>query len=122
MRLPLSWVKYVLLGRTTSKFAQVRETLTKLLTQQVLDVSEHPLGECLLYRVNQVINRNFEDFTLKFADDTPNFTAYSKGHVLAEEPGTQYRCEYDGEAIVFPNANVAIGQRALLTVVPTELE
>jgi succinylglutamate desuccinylase len=42
--------------------------------------------------------------------------------VLASENGKDYIAEHEGEAIVFPNANVAIGQRALLTVVPTTLE
>ena len=70
----------------------------------------------------QVINRNEEQFTLHFDDDTPNFTDYPKGTVLASETGKEYVAEQDGEAIVFPNAKVAIGQRALLTVVPTTLD
>ncbi|MBU3022602.1 succinylglutamate desuccinylase [Aestuariibacter sp. A3R04] len=75
-----------------------------------------------LFRVNQVINRTTENFTLHFDASTPNFAGFSKGESLASDGEKAYLAEYDGEAIVFPNANVALGQRALLTVVPTKLE
>ena len=62
-----------------------------------------------------------DDFRLNFADDTPNFTDFKKGDLLASETGTDYRAQVDGEAIVFPNDKVPVGQRALLTVKPCEL-
>ena len=62
------------------------------------------------------------DLMLHFDEDTPNFMDYKAGTVLASEPNKEYVATQDGEAIVFPNAKVAIGQRALLTVVPTTLE
>jgi succinylglutamate desuccinylase len=104
-----------------SQFAQAVDSLTQLLTVVRLDLPHYNEDDFLLYRVNQVINKSTDDFSLNFADDEPNFTDYPKGHLLAQDSGKQYRAEYDGEAIVFPNAQVAIGQRALLTVVPTRL-
>jgi succinylglutamate desuccinylase len=74
-----------------------------------------------IYTVNQVINKQKDDFKLHFADDLANFSDFNEGDILASESGTEYRAQMSGEAIVFPNAKVEIGQRALLTVVPCEL-
>ncbi|MEC9277217.1 MAG: succinylglutamate desuccinylase, partial [Pseudomonadota bacterium] len=104
-----------------SRFEDARKAITQLITQAEYAPTVD-MNELDIYRVNQVINRNEEQFTLHFDDDTPNFTDYPKGTVLASETGKEYVAEQDGEAIVFPNAKVAIGQRALLTVVPTTLE
>ena len=104
-----------------SRFEDARQAITQLITQAEYAPTVD-MDELDIYRVSQVINRNEEQFTLHFDDDTPNFTDYPKGTVLASEPGKEYVAEQDGEAIVFPNAKVAIGQRALLTVVPTTLE
>ncbi|WP_421713204.1 succinylglutamate desuccinylase [Alteromonas abrolhosensis] len=104
-----------------SRFEDARKAITQLITQAEYAPTVD-MNELDIYRVNQVINRNEEQFTLHFDDDTPNFTDYPKGTVLASEQGKEYVAEQDGEAIVFPNAKVAIGQRALLTVVPTTLE
>ena len=104
-----------------SRFADAKNALMQLITEQDFSPSVK-MDDLDIYRVNQVINRQEEAFTLHFDDDTPNFTDYPKGTVLASEPGKEYVAEQDGEAIVFPNAKVAIGQRALLTVVPTTLD
>jgi succinylglutamate desuccinylase len=104
-----------------SRFEDARKAITQLITQAEYAPTVD-MNALDIYRVNQVINRNEEQFTLHFDDDTHNFTDYPKGTVLASEPGKEYVAEQDGEAIVFPNAKVAIGQRALLTVVPTTLE
>lgn len=103
------------------RFEDAKNAITQLITQDDYAPSVN-IKDLDIYRVNQVINRNEEQFELHFDDDTPNFTDYPKGTVLASEPGKQYVAEQDGEAIVFPNAKVAIGQRALLTVVPTTLD
>ncbi|AWL12124.1 Succinylglutamate desuccinylase [Saliniradius amylolyticus] len=104
-----------------TRFEKARQTLTALVSQAELSFPAYNPDDFHIYEVNQVINRTKEDFRLNFADDTPNFTDYPKGTVLAEEPGATYVAEQDGEAIVFPNAKVALGQRALLTVVPTTI-
>ncbi|GFD68834.1 succinylglutamate desuccinylase [Alteromonas sp. KUL106] len=103
------------------RFEDAKNAITQLITQDNYAPTVD-MNDLDIYRVNQVINRNEEQFELHFDDDTPNFTDYPKGTVLASEPGKQYVAEQDGEAIVFPNAKVAIGQRALLTVVPTTLD
>nr|WP_232362619.1 succinylglutamate desuccinylase [Salinimonas chungwhensis] len=102
------------------RFADARQAITQLITQDDYTPSVD-MSTVDIYTVNQVINKHQDDFTLHFADDTPNFTDFNAGTVLATETGAEYVTQQDGEAIVFPNANVAIGQRAILTVVPTTL-
>lgn len=105
-----------------TRFTKVVESLTQLLTLMDLDLGEYDENKLLLYRVNQVINKESDGFELNFAEDVPNFTDYPKGHTLARDENRVYSAEFNNEAIVFPNANVAIGQRALLTVVPARLD
>lgn len=104
-----------------TRFEQARKMLTRLVTETEILLPEFRDEDFLIYRVNQVIDKHKDDFCLHFDDDTPNFTDYEKATVLASEDGQQYIAEFDGEAIVFPNANVAIGQRALLTVIPSTI-
>jgi succinylglutamate desuccinylase len=102
-------------------FTHVIDMLTQLITQQepVLPVrSECPMH---IYDVKQVIDKRSTNFTLHFADNIPNFTDFKKGTLLATDGDIEYRTLEDGEAIVFPNSNVALGQRALLTVVPCDI-
>ena len=72
--------------------------------------------------VHKEVVKHNESFKLTFADDVANFTAFNQGDVFATEDGTEIKADQNGEAIVFPNAHVANGQRALLTVVPTNIE
>ncbi|MCY7296358.1 succinylglutamate desuccinylase [Alteromonas sp. a30] len=104
-----------------SRFEEARQTLFGFATDAEFNLVDYRSEDFLIYKINQIINRGKEDFSLNFAEDEPNFSDFKKGEVLAQETGTQYIAEQDGEAIVFPNAKVAIGQRALLTVVPCEL-
>lgn len=104
-----------------SRFEGARKAFTALVSESDF-YPQADLDALYVYRVNQVINRQHEEFKLHFADDTPNFSDFKAGAVLASEPELEYKAQQDGEAIVFPNANVAIGQRALLTVVPTKVE
>ena len=102
-------------------FTEVRQTLTALICDQELPLKAFDDANFLIYKVNQVINKLKPDFRLNFADDMPNFSDFPLNHVLATETDTEYKTEFEGEAIVFPNADVEIGQRALLTVIPTKI-
>lgn len=104
-----------------SRFEEARKTLVNFATDLDFNLTDYRSEEFLIYKINQIVNRTKENFSLNFGDDTPNFMDFPKGYVLAQEPGAQYIAQQDGEAIVFPNAKVAIGQRALLTVIPCEL-
>ena len=102
-------------------FSDVVTTLTKLICGEELALKNFNDADFLIYEVNQVINKQQTDFVLNFALDAPNFSDFPKDHLLASETGCEYRAQFAGEAIVFPNADVEIGQRALLTVIPTKI-
>lgn len=104
-----------------SSFTSVNRMLRNLLEEDVLVLPEYSQCPLEIYTVNQVIDKHQTDFTLHFTDDIANFTQFKKGQVFASETGNVYKAQFDGEAIVFPNAAVGIGQRALLTVIPHEL-
>lgn len=103
-----------------AKFAKADAALRALLVEDdlCLEVNHNDL---MLYSVNQVVIKKKEDFRLHFDADTPNFTPFAKGAIIASERGRNIEAQVDQEAIVFPNADVPVGQRALLTVVPKSL-
>lgn len=104
-----------------SQFKQVKTTLTRLVSGDDLQLKPFDETDFHIFTVAQVINRHHENFILNFSDDAPNFTDFPKDYVLAIDGGREVKTQQNGEAIIFPNANVAIGQRALLTVVPAPL-
>ena len=104
-----------------ANFSDIIISLTKLLTAEPLQLKPYCAEDYNLFTIYQVINRNHEHFILHFSDDVENFTSFPIGTVIATDGNKDYKIEKEGEAIIFPNANVAIGQRALLTVAPTSL-
>jgi succinylglutamate desuccinylase len=104
------------------KFSQVKETLTSLVTQESLSFKSYDESDFDIYEIFQTINRTGQQFDLNFSDDVENFTDFPKGFVLATDDGIEIKTQQEGEAIIFPNADVAIGQRALLTVIPTSID
>lgn len=104
-----------------SKFAASKQTVIDLLKGETYSGDKFDKSHYQLMTVYREINKQYDDFSLCFADDTANFAEFKQGDVLASENGNNIMVEKDGEAIVFPNANVEIGQRAILTVLPTDI-
>jgi len=102
-------------------FSDVIATLTQLICAAELQLKNYANSDFLIYEVNQTINKQHDDFVLNFAADAPNFSDFPKDYLLASETDCEYHTQFAGEAIVFPNADVEIGQRALLTVIPTNI-
>jgi len=105
-----------------SKFVQVRETLIHLISEQVLSLPAYCADDYNIFEIDQTINKETEHFALNFADDVENFTDFPIGFVLAKDGEIEHKVRTQGESIIFPNANVALGQRALLTVKPTTID
>jgi len=103
------------------KFTGVIGSLTALISGQPLALIEYKKEDFSFFEINQVIDRHCNDFTLNFSDDVENFTDFAIGTVIAQDGEQEIKTQQTGEAIIFPNANVAIGQRALLTVIPVEV-
>jgi succinylglutamate desuccinylase len=105
-----------------ARFSAIKRSLNALVSDTSYQAPECDMSEFNIYRVNQTILRQTESFKLHFDDDIPNFTPFAKNSVMAMDGERSYSAEYDGEAIVFPNAKVAMGQRALLTIVKCDLQ
>lgn len=105
----------------TGNFAKVTQCLTALLSEQSLHLSKYHESDFNFFKIEQVIVRHHQDFNLHFNDDVENFTEFPIGTVIATDGEQKIKTQQQGEAIIFPNANVAIGQRAMLTVVPVSI-
>lgn len=104
-----------------ARFTKADSTLRGLISGKLGDYTPFQLEQFQLYEVFRAINKQTQDFKLHFADDVENFTSYPIGTLLATDGDIEYRVEREGEAIIFPNAKVAIGQRAMLMVVPKDV-
>ncbi len=104
-----------------TRFAACDHSLRRLVTGQQLVTTPFAEQNFNLFAVNRSINKQTEQFALKFANDIENFTQFPLGTLLAVDTDVEYRVEVEGEAIIFPNANVALGQRAMLLVKPVSI-
>lgn len=76
-----------------------------------------PAVPLLRYRVADRVVKRSAAFVLHVAAQVENFTPLPLGLVLAQDGAEQWRVEQPNACIVFPNPDVAIGQRAGLIVV-----
>ncbi len=58
------------------------------------------------------IIRTSEQWQFFVADDVSNFTTFKQGELISQDGSDEYRVQEAEEAIVFPNPNVPVGQRA----------
>ncbi|MDD1780789.1 succinylglutamate desuccinylase [Enterovibrio sp. ZSDZ35] len=100
-----------------TEFDALKSAFVALLSGTPLPESDdkHPF---LMYKVTRTITKTDASFSLTFSNDAANFTYFTSGEKLASENDVSYWAIEGGEAVVFPNANVAIGQRACLLVQP----
>ena len=96
------------------EFASIISGLTALIS----DTRDLTMLPSIVERFSVVgeVAKQTESFRLCFSDDTVNFTEFQKGDILAIDHNYQYVVSANGERILFPNENVAIGQRALVIV------
>ena len=103
-------------------FAACHQTLAQMISAEQLSVKEFDPKDFNIFEIYQTVNRENEDFFLHFSDDVKNFTDYPLDTLIATDGDKEFRTTRVGEAIIFPNAKVALGQRALLTVIPTSID
>lgn len=82
--------------------------------------AEHLPRDPMMYRVSRTIVRLHDDFDFMFDDDVENFTSFKHGEVFGHDGDKPLMAKNEGEAVVFPNRHVAIGQRAALMVCPVK--
>ncbi|ETX10623.1 succinylglutamate desuccinylase [Marinomonas ushuaiensis DSM 15871] len=103
-----------------SRFADLEKSLIFLIENSVL--SQKPLSDVNVFSVLNDLIKDDESYELSINDDVKNFTQFEKDYVLANSKKSQYQVEKTGDAIVFPNTNLPVGQRAGLIVRPIEIE
>ena len=106
-----------------SRFEAINQALMALISNATFpeltpDAIDHALK---LFAVKDALVKDHDDYQLTIADDVKNFTAFEQGFQLAHSSLGQYLVKSSGDAIIFPNANVPIGQRAGLVVRPIKL-
>ena len=104
---------------TFSYFAA--QSCKALISGEKLNTTEFNEADFNLYEVRRSIDKTTEAFKLHFADTIENFTTFDVGTLLASDEAVEYKVEVEGEAIIFPNPKVAIGQRAMLMVKPVSV-
>lgn len=78
-----------------------------------------PTRPLLRFRLAREIIKRSEQFVLRIPADIENFTPVSLGALLAEdEGGVRWVVEEQRARILFPMTDVAVGERAVLIVVP----
>ncbi|PSW06010.1 succinylglutamate desuccinylase [Photobacterium lipolyticum] len=96
------------------------EAMKKLVCESELH-SQWRAGTPCVYRVTRTLVKQTPAFAFNFPAQQANFSFFEHGKLLAQDEGVEYFSLEGGEAIVFPNANVATGQRACLLVQQTEV-
>lgn len=104
-----------------TRFIEIKETLKAMITGDNMKLAPYQADDFNIFSVNRSINKTDDSFKFYFSEDVVNFTSFPVGFKLASENDTVYKIETEGEAIVFPNANVANESRAVLMVVPTSI-
>ncbi|MCG9696735.1 succinylglutamate desuccinylase [Shewanella sp. Isolate11] len=101
-----------------TRFIALKQMLTRLISGKDLQLAPFSEAGLHLYQVHRSVNKQADDFEFTFANDVENFTAFPKGYVLAKEAGQAIKVNEPNETIVFPNANVPVGQRTVLCLIP----
>lgn len=104
-----------------SRFAEADAAIRALISGGDTVTTEFSEADFNLYEVRRSINKSTEAFKLHFADNIENFSSFEVGTLLASDAGVEYKVEVEGEAIIFPNPKVAVGQRAMLMVKPVSV-
>lgn len=99
-----------------SQFAAFEEGIRQHIAGAESD-TDNASSPPMVFEVNREIMRESEAFELSFPDDVENFTALEAGQLVAVDGSVHHHAEQE-ERLLFPNAGVAIGQRALVLITP----
>jgi succinylglutamate desuccinylase len=105
-----------------ANFQAMTDNLSALVSDEEITLKNFDNNDFNLFEALGDITKVSDKFELYIADKASNFTDYPVGTLLSTDTNQEYRTTLPGESIVFPNANVGNGQRAVLMVVPTTLK
>lgn len=102
-------------------FKQSENQLRKLVAANYHFNNDRNIDDLNLFAVKKELLRVSDESHLNVDDDLANFTEFEQGFQLLSDPEGPYVVESDGEAIVFPNNKVPMGQRMALLIEPVSL-
>lgn len=100
-----------------SKLRAFEQTLRQLMANKP-DEGTGPSSKPAVYTIVEEVLKKSNAFEFCFNDDTANFTAFKQGDMIAKDAQQSVTVAQTGDCIVFPNANVNIGARAVVIARP----
>lgn len=82
---------------------------------------EMTLAKMKFFEIYQRVYKQSKNFSFTFTDEAANFLSFNQGDLLAKDGENYYFAKENEEVILFPNKQVKIGQRALLTARPINI-
>lgn len=96
-----------------SRFSQIDRALRQLIRDGSFRRANWQ-QQLQCFSVFHELLKDADDFKLHFSNSLKNFSTFTKDTLIADSSTGEYRAQIEGEAIVFPNANIPVGQRAAL--------
>ena len=97
-----------------SKLSAIDHTLRHLISES--KVISKKADSIKVFQVIDVLTKDAEDYQLNIDSDFENFSSFEAGYKLTQSSLSHYQVEKTGDALVFPNTKLPIGQRAGLMV------
>ncbi len=99
------------------KFLPIKTNLERLISGKPANKKAFDYQTYRVFRVKDEVIKLSQDYQLLLDDDVENFTAFKQGEILASDhQGQEYRVAKEGDAIVFPNNKVPVGQRMAVVI------
>ncbi len=97
-----------------SRFSGIDASLRYLISTSV--IPQKSQLSLKVFAVQDALIKDAEDYQLNIGLDVKNFTGFEQGFILAQSSLSEYKVSQTGDAIIFPNAQVPVGQRTGLIV------
>jgi len=104
-----------------SEFALISKTLCQLISGQLMLSNFDREIKFKIYSVKKELIKKSNEFSFNIKNDVKNFQSFPAGYPIVNDVDGGYCVKSQIEKIVFPNANVPIGQRAGLMVACDEV-
>lgn len=99
-----------------SQFLVTQQAIDALLCFGIVNQEQKNESDPLIFCVAQELIKHSDAFRLTFDDNTPNFTEFSPGTIIATDGEITYTVGTEPEFVLFPNPSVRVGLRAGLMV------
>ena len=97
-----------------TKLTAIDCTLRHLIS--AADLPKQEAKQIKIFQVIDMLKKDSEDYQLNIDDSFENFTGFKAGFTLSQSSVSNYVVQESGDALVFPNIKLPVGQRAGLMV------